>query len=156
MTTDEDHWIIRQAQREDVPAIVRLLAHDPLGKTREIVQDPTHDAYLQAFDAIHGDANQFLAVMEKNREVIGTLQITFIPGLSRKGSWRAQIEAVHVHEDFRGRGLGEALIQWAINKAKERKCALVQLTSDKTRVDAHRFYLRLGFVASHEGMKLAL
>lgn len=155
-TAKENSWMIRQARREDVAAIVQLLANDPLGKTREIVQEPVHEGYLQAFEAIQRDANQLLAVMETNGQVIGTLQLTFLPGLSRRGSWRAEIEAVRIHEDFRGRGLGEEIILWAIGKAKERSCAIVQLTSDKTRVDAHRFYERLGFVASHEGMKLAL
>ena len=156
MTAKEDSWIIRQARREDVAAIVQLLANDPLGKTREIVQEPVYEGYLQAFDAIQRDANQLLAVMEQNDQIIGTLQLTFIPGLSRRGSWRAEIEAVRIHEDFRGRGLGEDFILWAIGKAKERNCTLVQLTSDKTRIDAHRFYERLGFFASHEGMKLLL
>lgn len=157
MTTNRQHpWIIRQARREDVPVIVELLANDPLGKTREMIQDPVAEGYLQAFDAITKDPNQFLAVMEQDGVVIGTLQLTFIPGLSRRGSWRAEIEAVRIHEHYRGRGLGEAFIQWAIAQAKERNCRVVQLTSDKTRIDAHRFYQNLGFVASHEGMKLLL
>lgn len=155
-TIQEQAWIIRQARREDVSAIVDLLANDPLGKTREIVQEPVAEEYLRAFEAISMDANQFLAVMEQEHEVIGTLQLTFIPGLSRRGSWRAEIEAVRIQERFRGRGLGEAFIRWGIGKAKERNCRLVQLTSDKSRLDAHRFYQKLGFVASHEGMKLAL
>lgn len=147
---------IRRARRDDVPSIVQLLAHDPLGKTREVAQDPLPDAYGAAFDAIDADPNQFLAVMDYDARVIGTLQLSFIPGLSRVGSWRAQVEAVRIDEAFRGHGLGEYFFQWCIDQARARHCALIQLTTDKKRIDAHRFYERLGFVASHEGMKLDL
>lgn len=148
--------VIRQARREDIPATVRLLANDPLGQTRERYQDPLPDAYFQAFEAVSADANQFLAVMEYEGKIIGTLQLTFIPGLSRLGSWRAQVEAVRIDDEFRGQSLGEHLMQWAIAKAKEQGCSMMQLTTDKSRREAHRFYERLGFVASHEGMKLKL
>lgn len=147
---------IRRARREDVPTIVHLLFNDPLGKTREVWQDPLPSGYYEAFDAIAVDPNQYLAVMDYDERVIGTLQLTFIPGLTLGGGWRAQVEAVRVDEAFRGRGLGEYFFQWCIERAKERNCVLIQLTTDKKRTDAHRFYERLGFVASHEGMKLRL
>lgn len=152
----QEKLIIRKARREDVPAIVQLLARDPLGKTREIATDPLPDAYYSAFQAIEDDPNQFLAVMERDGRIIGTLQLSFIAGLSRLGSMRAQVEAVHIDEAFRNQGLGEYFMQWCVTQAKNRRCSLLQLTTDKTRKDAHRFYERLGFVATHEGMKLRL
>lgn len=152
----QEKLLIRKATREDVPVIVQLLAHDPLGKTREVATDPLPDAYYSAFQAIDDDPNQYLAVMEHEGRVIGTLQLSFIPGLSLVGSWRAQVEAVRIDEAFRGHGLGEYFMQWCVIQAKQRQCSLLQLTTDKTRKDAHRFYERFGFVASHEGMKLRL
>jgi GNAT superfamily N-acetyltransferase len=145
--------VIRQARREDVPAIVAMLADDPLGAQREQQGDP---AYLAAFDDLDADPRQLLVVGELAGEVVGTMQLTFLPGLSRRGATRAQIEAVRVRADQRGSGLGGTLIRWAVDTARERGCALVQLTTDASRVDAHRFYERLGFQASHVGMKLAL
>ncbi|HKN95533.1 MAG TPA: GNAT family N-acetyltransferase [Pseudonocardiaceae bacterium] len=145
--------MIRPARRDDVPAIVAMLADDPLGAERERPGDP---AYLAAFDALADDPGQSLVVAESAGEVVGTLQLTFIPGLSRVGATRAQIEAVRVRSDMRGNGLGETMIRWAIDTARERGCVLVQLTTDASRVDAHRFYLRLGFRPSHVGMKLPL
>ena len=109
-----------------------------------------------AFEAIDADPNQLLAVAEDDRGVIGTLQLSFIPGLSRKGAWRGQIEAVRVARDCRSEGLGRRMIEWAIAQCRGRDCALVQLTTDKARPDAHRFYEQLGFVASHIGYKLSL
>lgn len=159
MTTTPIHrekLCIRRAQRADVPTIVHLLANDILGKTREVFLDPLPDAYYAAFDAIAADPNHFLAVMEHDGRVMGTLQLSFIPGMARVGMWRAQVEAVRIDEAFRGLGLGEYFFQWCIERAKERRCALIQLTTDKKRMDAHRFYERLGFVATHEGMKLEL
>jgi GNAT superfamily N-acetyltransferase len=144
---------IRRAVRADVPAIVAMLADDPLGATREQPGDP---AYLAAFDEIDADPHQLLAVADAAGEAVGTLQLTFIPGLSRRGSRRALIEAVRVRSDQRGGGLGQRLVEWAIDQARQRECALVQLTTDASRTDAHRFYARLGFRASHVGMKLAL
>lgn len=145
--------IIRPARRDDVPAIVAMLADDPLGAQREQPGDP---AYLTAFDAIDADPRQLLVVAEHDEEAVGTLQLTFIPGLSRKGATRAQIEAVRVRADIRGSGLGDRMIRWAVDTARERGCAMVQLTTDASRTDAHRFYERLGFQPSHVGMKLAL
>lgn len=147
----------RRATEADLPGIVRLLADDTLGQTREIPSDPVDVRYMSAFAAIAADANQFLAVaVEADGNLAGCLQLSFIPGLSRTGMWRAQIESVRISADHRGSGLGSRFIEWAIGQAKERGCGLVQLTSDKTRPDAIRLYEKLGFVASHEGLKLSL
>jgi GNAT superfamily N-acetyltransferase len=147
---------IGSARRDDVAAIVRLLADDVLGQSRELVGDPPADDYLSAFEAIDADPNQLLAVMTEAHEVIGTLQLTFIPGLSRRGALRGQIEAVRIAQSCRGRRLGEQLLQWAIDRCRERGCMFVQLTTDRSRTDAHRFYDRLGFEPSHLGYKLKL
>jgi GNAT superfamily N-acetyltransferase len=144
---------IRRARAEDVTAIVDMLADDPLGAKRE---RPGDARYAEAFEDIDADPRQVLVVADVAGEVVGTLQLTFIPGLSRLGATRALIEAVRVRSDQRGSGLGGRLIGWAIDTARERGAAMVQLTTDASRVDAHRFYERLGFVASHVGMKLAL
>jgi GNAT superfamily N-acetyltransferase len=114
------------------------------------------DGYRAAFAAIESDPNQFLAVAVQDARVVGTLQLTFIPGLSRHGAWRGQIEAVRVASELRGSGLGRRLIEWAIAQCRARGCGLVQLTTDRTRPDAHRFYEALGFVASHIGYKMSL
>jgi GNAT superfamily N-acetyltransferase len=151
MNTGTNGLVIRRATTADVAAIVAMLADDPLGAARESPGDP---AYAAAFAQIDADPRQFLAVAELAGEVVGTLQLTFIPGLSRKGASRAQIEAVRVRSDQRGSGLGRRLAEWAVETARERGAALVQLTTDAGRTDAHRFYERLGFVASHVGMKL--
>jgi GNAT superfamily N-acetyltransferase len=148
-----DDLVIRRARAEDVALIVAMLADDPLGATRETPGDP---GYTSAFAAIDADERQLLVVAETAGEVVGTLQLTFIPGLSRRGATRAQIEAVRVRSDQRGSGLGGRLISWAVDAARDRGAAMVQLTTDASRADAHRFYERLGFVASHVGMKLAL
>lgn len=142
---------IRRATADDVPAIVAMLADDPLGARRESPGDP---AYGAAFADIDADQNQYLAVADVGGEVVGTMQLTFIPGLSRRGATRALIEAVRVRSDRRGGGIGRQLTEWAIEEARGRGAALVQLTTDASRADAHRFYERLGFVASHVGMKL--
>ncbi|OWV82598.1 GNAT family acetyltransferase [Rhizobium sp. R635] len=147
----------RLARLSDLAAIVRLLADDDLGGGREIVADPIDTRYLSAFAAIEADANQLLAVaIDAAGEVVGCLQLSFIPGLSRTGMWRGQIESVRVARELRGAGLGAQFIEWAIAQCVERGCGLVQLTSDKTRKDSIRFYEKLGFVASHEGMKRSL
>jgi GNAT superfamily N-acetyltransferase len=149
--------VLRRAVPADVTAIVGLIAADQLGRVRDGVRDATdRAAYEAAFVAIDADPAQLLVVAEAAGRVVGTLQLTFIPGLARRGAWRAQIEAVRVADGFRGDGLGSAMLGWAIDEARRRGCALVQLTTDKARADAQRFYERLGFVASHEGMKLAL
>lgn len=147
---------IRQARREDVPAIVALLADDPLGQTRETATGPLPPAYWQAFDDIAAQHGNFVFVAESGGAVAGCLQLTLIPGLSRRGMKRGLIESVRVSAACRGQGLGEQLIRHVIAVARNAGCGLVQLTSDVSRVDAHRFYERLGFVASHVGMKLAL
>jgi ribosomal protein S18 acetylase RimI-like enzyme len=146
--------LIRPATADDLPAILTMLADDRLGATRESADDLT--PYRKAFEEIDADSNQRLVVADRNGEVIGTLQLTFIPGLSRRGSKRGLIEAVRVRRDSRDIGLGTTLTRWAIEESRAQGCSLVQLTSDKSRTDAHRFYERLGFVASHEGFKLRL
>ena len=149
-------FVIRRARAGDVPAIVAMLADDALGRTREDPSLPVRAEYVTAFEAIDRDPNQHLVVAEKDGVVIGCLQLTFIPGLSRMGGWRGQIESVRVAASCRGQGLGRQIFEWAIGECRRRRCAQVQLTTDKVRADAQRFYLSLGFVASHEGMKLLL
>ncbi|MGI5376700.1 N-acetyltransferase family protein [Streptomyces sp. CA-251387] len=145
---------IRPAVADDIPAIVAMLADDPLGAQRESPDDLT--PYLAALERLSSDPNQHLVVAVREGSVVGTLQLTVIPGLSRRGSTRSIIEAVRIHADERGSGLGTQLIEWAIGESRRQKCQLVQLTSDKSREDAHRFYERLGFTASHVGFKLSL
>jgi ribosomal protein S18 acetylase RimI-like enzyme len=147
---------IRTARREDVPAIVALLADDPLGRQRETNSDPLPPAYWQAFDDVTAQTGNFLFVAERGGAVVGCLQLTIIPGLSRRGMKRGLIEAIRVGAACRGKGVGEELVRHAIEIARAEGCGLVQLTSDKSRHDAHRFYERIGFVASHAGMKLGL
>ncbi len=146
----------RQAFKEDLRHIIALLAADQLGATREDSSLPLAPEYLSAFAAIDADENQCLAVCERDGAIIATLHLTFIPGLSRKGSWRGQVEAVRVSKACRGEGVGAAFFRWAIERSRARNCSLVQLTTDKTRNDAHRFYERLGFQPSHTGYKLKL
>jgi ribosomal protein S18 acetylase RimI-like enzyme len=148
--------IFRRAAAADLPAIVRLLAEDQLGRTRDDPSEPLDPSYRAAFERIAGNPRETLLVVETEGLVVGTLQLTVLDGLSRRGRSRAQIEAVRVDGRLRGRGIGEALMRHAISLARDAGCRLVQLTTDKRRVDAHRFYERLGFVASHEGMKLEL
>ncbi len=148
--------IIRLAVRADLSDIVRLLTDDDLGRSRENSDGPLADCYTVAFAAIERDPNNEFAVMEQDGIIVGCLQLTFIPGLSRQGATRAQIESVRVASSLRGLGLGRRLFEWAIARAREKNCGLVQLTTDKARAEAHRFYESLGFAASHEGMKLAL
>ncbi len=147
---------IRRAESGDLGAIVDLLADDPLGAGRETAVRPLDRAYADAFQAIDADPHQLLVVAERAGHIVGCLQLSFIPGLTRRGMWRGQIEGVRVATDERNGGLGRRLFEWAIQRCRERGCGLVQLTTDKTRPDAHRFYESLGFAASHEGMKLPL
>ena len=149
-----DDITIRPAARDDVPAIIALLADDPLGRTREDTGDP--DIYLRAFDDMAAQGGNIALVAERGGEIVGCLQLTMIPGLSRRGAKRGQIEGVRVSAACRGLRIGERLIRHAIDIARAEGCGLVQLTSDVSRPDAHRFYERLGFVASHAGFKLAL
>lgn len=149
--------VLRRAKAADVAAIVDLLAADQLGATRDAVRTAGDlAAYQRAFGVIDQDPAHILVVAESGQDIVATMQLSFIPGLARRGALRAQIEAVRVHEAYRSLGLGAAMFAWAIDEARQRGCALVQLTTDKSRTGAHRFYERLGFVASHEGMKLAL
>lgn len=147
--------VFREARREDVPVILAMLADDPVARSREATDGP-EDAHWAAFEAIQADPRNELIVAELSAAVVGTMQLTFIPGLSRRGGERLQIEAVRVSPAMRGRGVGRQMISWAIERARARGCRLVQLTSDKVRLEAHRFYGSLGFTASHEGFKLIL
>jgi GNAT superfamily N-acetyltransferase len=145
---------IRPATRADIPAIVGMLADDPLGAQRETPDDLA--PYYEAFDSVDGDPHQHLMIAFLDGKPAGTLQLTILRTLSRRGASRALIEAVRVHRDMRGEGLGTELIGWAIERSRELGASLVQLTSDNSRQDAHRFYERLGFVHSHAGYKLQL
>ncbi|MGY1805380.1 GNAT family N-acetyltransferase [Blastococcus sp. SYSU D00922] len=146
---------LRRATAEDLPALVAMLADDPLGAGREDV-DGDLAPYRRAFELVDADPAHVLLVAVDGDEVVGTLQLTVLPGLARRGALRGQIEAVRVAAGARGRGIGAAMVGWAVDESRRRGCSLVQLTTDKSRTDARRFYERLGFEASHEGMKLAL
>ena len=150
------HLLFRTATADDLPTIIAMIADDQLGQGRDSASLPLDQRYLDAFAAIERDPNQRLVVAEQQGIVIGCMQITFIPGLSRRGAWRGQIESVRVARSKRGGGIGTAMFEWAIAECRRHGCNLVQLYTDKSRKDAHRFYERLGFKASHEGMKLAL
>lgn len=143
---------IRRARRDDVPAIVAMLADDHLGRARERVEDPLPASYDEAFKRIMRDANLQLVVAESGGRVVGCLQLAILPGLSSQGASRGLLEDVRVASDCRGRAIGEKLVQWAVTEAKTRGCNLVELLTHQTRVDAQRFYKRLGFTASHVGM----
>ena len=146
----------RVAKQEDLPSIVQMLSEDELGSQRERYEDPLPESYYKAFEQISRDTNHELIVAECNGEVIGTLHLMFLPSLSFQGGLRAQIESVRVDESQRGRGLGSAMMQWTIERARARGAHVVQLTTHKSREEAHRFYERLGFKGSHLGMKLSL
>jgi GNAT superfamily N-acetyltransferase len=146
----------RTAVREDVPAIVRLLADDHLGSTRERATDPLPAVYYAAFEAIAADPNNEVLVACRGEAVVGTLQLTYTPSLSFQGRWRATVESVRTAAALRGQGIGAAFMQFAIERARARGCHVLQLTTHATRPAAHRFYQRLGFASSHVGMKLEL
>ncbi len=146
--------ILRDATAADLPAILAMLAQDTIPPAREA--DPSDPRYLAAFETIDADPNQRLIAAELDGRVVGTMQLSFLPGLSFIGSWRGLIEAVRIAADLRGQRLGEQMILWAVEQCRARDCKLVQLTSSATRTAAHRFYARLGFVQSHVGMKLHL
>jgi GNAT superfamily N-acetyltransferase len=149
--------IFRTATRADVPAILALLADDEVSRSRDgVVSERADERYWAAFEAIDADPRNELIVADHDGAVVGTCQLTFTPSLSRRGAERMTIEAVRVRADQRGRGVGRAMMWWALDRARERGCGLAQLTTDKRRVEAQRFYARLGFTASHEGMKLVL
>lgn len=146
----------RQARLDDLPAIIRLLADDPLGAQRERAEDPLPQAYLRAFEAIDADPNHELVVAVMGDRIVGVMQLSFLPYLSHQGRWRALIESVRVAADARSGGIGSAMFRWAIDRARQRDCLIVQLTTDRSREGALRFYERLGFQATHHGMKLRL
>ena len=143
---------IRRARREDVAAIVAMLADDHLGRARERAEDPLPPAYYEAFERVERDPNLTLVVAESEGRVVGCLQLGVLSGISSQGGTRGLLEDVRVATDCRSRGIGEQLVQWAIAEAKARGCNLVELLTHQTRVDAQRFYKRLGFTASHVGM----
>jgi len=146
----------RKALEEDVGAIVQLLADDELGSKRECFTDPLPTVYYDAFQAMEAQSDNEIILAVDGNNILGCLQLTIIPGLARQGMKRAQIEGVRVAKHARGKGVGEKLFEKAIAIAKDEQCGLVQLTTDKQRGDAHRFYEKLGFEASHEGMKRIL
>jgi GNAT superfamily N-acetyltransferase len=148
--------VIREARKSDVAAVVGLLADDMLGQSREDPSSPLRREYLDAWDEMAKDANQMLIVIEQDGALVGCLQISVIPGLTLMGARRGQLEGVHIASTHRGRGLGRRLLQWAIEECRRRGCGLVQLTANKSRHDAHRFYASLGFEPTHEGFKLGL
>ena len=145
---------IRRARRDDVGAIVAMLADDRLGSTRERIEEPLPPSYFQAFEAVDRDPNIQLVVAEQNGVVVGCLQLCILPGLSSQGASRGLIEDVRVAAHCRSQGIGEQMVQWAVSEARSRGCKLVELLTHNTRVDAQRFYVRLGFQASHVGMTL--
>lgn len=146
----------RPARRAELDVLVAMLADDELGSQREVVRSPLPAEYVAAFDAIDSDPNQELVVAESHGDPVGLLQLTFIPSLTYRGSWRVQVEGVRVSRNHRGQGIGRGLLLYAIDRARSRDCVMVQLTSDKRRPDAIAFYEELGFEASHEGFKLRL
>ena len=146
----------RQANRENLPEIVRMLADDFLGATRERYENPLPESYVKAFEEINADKNNELIVAEKDGKIVGTLQITFTPSISFQGGKRATVESVRVDDKYRGQGFGKELMKWAINRAREENCVAMQLTTNSDRKDAHRFYEDLGFKGKHLGMKLYL
>ena len=148
--------VIRDAGLADLPAIVALLADDDKGRAREVVGEALDAGYGLAFAAIDADPNQRLLIAEQDGATVGTFQLSFLPGLSFRGAWRGQIEAVRIASHLRGQALGREMIQWAIDRCRERGCQIVQLTTHKSRDRAHAFYERLGFERSHVGMKLHL
>ena len=147
---------IRTATIEDLATIVRMLGDDFLGQQRERVEDPLPSSYINAFREIDSDPNNELVVAELDGEVIGTFQLTFTPSISFQGGTRCTVESVRVDAKLRGQGIGKEMMLWAIERAKERGCMSMQLTTNSERNDAHRFYENLGFKASHIGMKLRL
>lgn len=146
----------REALEMDIPYLVEMLSDDELGAIREDNSSPINQNYLKAFHSIEQDPSNELVVVENSGEVVGMLQLTFIPYLTHVGSWRCLIYCVRIHSKYRGQGLGNEFFKWAIERAKTKRCNIVQLTSDKQRPDALRFYENLGFEATHEGFKMKL
>jgi len=148
--------LFRSARRADLPSIVRMLADDDLGSQRERYESPLPESYYSAFEQIDNDPNHELIVAEQNGEVIGTLHLMFLPSVSFQGGLRAQVESVRVDKRFQSQGIGTEMMKWSVERAKQRGAHVVQLTTHKSREDAHRFYKRLGFKGTHLGMKLSL
>lgn len=146
----------RLATRANLPEIVRMLADDDLGRQRERYENPLPDSYYAAFEQIDGNVYFELIVAEMDGRIVGTLQLIFIPSISFQGGLRAQVESVRVDETLRGQGIGKRMMEWAMERARARDAHVVQLTTHNSRVDAHRFYERLGFKGSHLGMKISL
>ena len=145
----------REASEDDLEALIRMLADDALGRERELAEDPPAACYVDAFRALDRDPNQRLLVAESAGEIVAMLQLSLIPGLSHRGAWRAQVESVRVASGNRQRGVGRRLLAHAVDLARSRGCRIVQLTTDKRRPDALRFYRAAGFEATHEGLKLS-
>ena len=148
--------IFREATAADLPAIVALLDDDDLSRGREDASLPLDPRYLAAFEAITADPNQMQIVADLDGKVVGTMQLSFLAGIAFRGSWRGQIEAVRIAGELRGQGLGQQMIAWAVERCRERGCRMAQLTSKLDRIDAHRFYERMGWKKSHAGFKLQL
>jgi ribosomal protein S18 acetylase RimI-like enzyme len=146
----------RLATKDDLMDIIKMLADDMLGSKREVYSDNLSDNYTKAFEIINSDPNQELTIAEMNGENVATFHLTFIQYLTHHGGLRAQIEAVRINSQYRGQGIGRKVFDYAINRAKEKGCILIQLTTDKNRPDAIRFYESIGFIATHEGMKIKL
>jgi ribosomal protein S18 acetylase RimI-like enzyme len=152
MMKDQTSITIRPARRDDVAAIIAMLADDHLGRARERFEDPLPQVYYDAFERIARDPSIQLVVAEEAGRVVGSLQLCILPGLSSQGTSRALVEDVRVASDRRSRGIGEQLLQWAIGEARGKRCKLVELLTHTSRIDAQRFYERLGFARSHVGM----
>jgi len=148
--------LLRNATADDLPEIVRMLADDFLGHIRERYEEPLPESYVNALREIEADANNELIVAESNGEIVGTLQLTYTPSISFQGGKRATVESVRVDEQHRGKGIGHEMMLWAINRAKQKGCVSMQLTTNAERTDAHRFYQNLGFSGTHLGMKIEL
>jgi GNAT superfamily N-acetyltransferase len=148
--------LFRLATRADLPSIVRMLADDELGSQRERAETPLPESYYFAFEQINKDPNHELIVADLNGEVIGTLHLMFLPSISFQGGLRAQVESVRIDKRFQSQGIGSEMMEWAMEHARQRGAHMVQLTTHSSRVDAHRFYERLGFKGSHLGMKMSL
>jgi GNAT superfamily N-acetyltransferase len=148
--------LFRLARRADLPSIVRMLADDELGSRRERHEDPLPESYYSAFEQIERDPNHELIVAEREGQVIGTLHLMFLPSVSFQGGLRAQVESVRVDRRFQSQGIGREMMKWSVERARQRGAHVVQLTTHKSRLDAHRFYERLGFKGTHLGMKLSL
>ena len=151
-----NNLVYRLATIDDLPDIIKMLADDDLGKTREKFENDLSDKYISAFKKIVSDPNQELTIVELNNEKVATFHLTFIQYLTHQGSMRAQVEAVRTNSEFRGQGIGKQVFEYVVNRAKEKGCAILQLTTDKQRPGAIRFYENIGFASTHEGMKLKL